>query len=957
MSSLLAPIRMVFHSRFVLMNLLGRTVGWKSQGRDDTETSWREAFRHHGLDSLFASAWGGALYWLNPDYFWWVTPDHRRAHPVGARLRLHEPRAARRSRAALGALPASPRRSTRPPSSATCRRSTRRRSRRCGALPPAERDGFVRAVVDPFVNALHRALLGRRRSLRAEHPRTRAPRSIARSLAEGPQALSPRERRVLLHDPDAVDALHERVWALADRAARRALGPAGRQGGRATRHDLASASRRCCSLAHAAPRARDASSRVWAMGREGEVRARAGARVRARASRRPGARAADPVERRAREAADGLRRRRAARRLPGRQHLDPGARGARRARAARRRDRAPDGVDRRLFPGILDTNVVDGRTWGVPWYVDTRVLFYRATVARPAARRRDLGRLAGARSSACRQARGRTRSAILLPLREWQPPVILALQQRGDAAPRRRPLRRLSRARRARAAFAFYLDLFRRGLARRDAATQVDERLPGLRAPAGSRSTSPGRGTSASSRAAAGRRSHGRWATAPMPAPRRRTVRACRSPAARAWSSSAARRGRTRAWRARRVSRRRRRSRPRFYELTGDLPARRARGARRRSRATHARAAFWTQLQAVRATPKIPEWERIATRDRASRRAGGARRRRRSTRRSPRSIATSTRSSRSGAGCSGEADADEARRASSRRGSSSAPALSLILAVFFVGAGARVVRCSRSPTSTSTRSRDLDRLRVVGLGELRARCSTTRASGSRVRNTAYFVLVGGPLSIAVSLARGAAARRARRALEAVLPHRALPARGDDAGRGRGRVALPLPPARRAPERGCSRAVGVDADRLARRSACGPCPRSSCSRCGRTSASTCSSSWPACRAFPERLYEAARLDGAGAWQQFRHVTLPVLAPTFVFVVVIDDDRLLPALRRAVRDDAGRAGGAHAERRAPHVRGGVPLVEHGHGGGDRVRALRHHSRRDARAAAAATDRERM
>src|SRR5262245_38263860 len=73
-SSVLAPIRMVFHSRYVLLNLLGRTVGWKSQGRDDAETSWREAFRHHAGDSLFASAWGGALYWLNPDFFWWTTP-------------------------------------------------------------------------------------------------------------------------------------------------------------------------------------------------------------------------------------------------------------------------------------------------------------------------------------------------------------------------------------------------------------------------------------------------------------------------------------------------------------------------------------------------------------------------------------------------------------------------------------------------------------------------------------------------------------------------------------------------------------------------------------------------------------------------------------------------------------------------------------------------------------------
>lgn len=37
--------------------------------------------------------------------------------------------------------------------------------------------------------------------------------------------------------------------------------------------------------------------------------------------------------------------------------------------------------------------------------------------------------------------------------------------------------------------------------------------------------------------------------------------------------------------------------------------------------------------------------------------------------------------------------------------------------------------------------------------------------------------------------------------------------------------------------------------------------------------------------PEELYEAARLDGAGAWRQFRHVTLPMLAPTFVFVGIV------------------------------------------------------------------------
>src|SRR5262245_30345446 len=29
------------------------------------------------------------------------------------------------------------------------------------------------------------------------------------------------------------------------------------------------------------------------------------------------------------------------------------------------------------FPGVLDTNVIDGPPWGGPWYVDTRLVFYR----------------------------------------------------------------------------------------------------------------------------------------------------------------------------------------------------------------------------------------------------------------------------------------------------------------------------------------------------------------------------------------------------------------------------------------------------------------------------------------------------------------------------------------------------------------------------------------------------
>ena len=37
--------------------------------------------------------------------------------------------------------------------------------------------------------------------------------------------------------------------------------------------------------------------------------------------------------------------------------------------------------------------------------------------------------------------------------------------------------------------------------------------------------------------------------------------------------------------------------------------------------------------------------------------------------------------------------------------------------------------------------------------------------------------------------------------------------------------------------------------------------------------------------PEQLYEAARIDGAGAWQRMWHVTIPMMSPTIFFASVI------------------------------------------------------------------------
>ncbi|GHO46139.1 carbohydrate ABC transporter permease [Ktedonospora formicarum] len=49
--------------------------------------------------------------------------------------------------------------------------------------------------------------------------------------------------------------------------------------------------------------------------------------------------------------------------------------------------------------------------------------------------------------------------------------------------------------------------------------------------------------------------------------------------------------------------------------------------------------------------------------------------------------------------------------------------------------------------------------------------------------------------------------------------------------------------------------------------------------------------------PKDYYEAAQVDGAGAWTRFRHVTLPLLAPTMLFVVIIGVINSLQAFTQA------------------------------------------------------------
>jgi membrane glycosyltransferase len=74
LSAVLAPIRMLFHTQFVIRALMGRTNGWKSPPRADEATTWSEAIRRHGWHTVLGLAWTAGMVWLNPSVIWWVLP-------------------------------------------------------------------------------------------------------------------------------------------------------------------------------------------------------------------------------------------------------------------------------------------------------------------------------------------------------------------------------------------------------------------------------------------------------------------------------------------------------------------------------------------------------------------------------------------------------------------------------------------------------------------------------------------------------------------------------------------------------------------------------------------------------------------------------------------------------------------------------------------------------------------
>jgi membrane glycosyltransferase len=201
LSTLLAPIRMLFHTRFVVTSIIGWTVRWKSPPREDAETTWREAIRHHGLQTLLGVAWAGGVYWLNPAFVWWLLP-------IAGALIVSIPVSVYTSRVSLGRHLRRAKYFLIPEefSPPTEIRSTRRYWK----LAQPDRD-FIDAVTDPVVNAVACAFGAARREPTEAALRQRGA-LVERALWRGPEDLERSDKMILLNDPVALSQLHFKVW-------------------------------------------------------------------------------------------------------------------------------------------------------------------------------------------------------------------------------------------------------------------------------------------------------------------------------------------------------------------------------------------------------------------------------------------------------------------------------------------------------------------------------------------------------------------------------------------------------------------------------------------------------------------------------------------------------------------------------------------------------------------------
>jgi multiple sugar transport system substrate-binding protein len=260
------------------------------------------------------------------------------------------------------------------------------------------------------------------------------------------------------------------------------------------------------------------------------------------------------------------------------------------------------------FQGFLNASRLQGVLFGIPWYVDTRLFFYRtdlltqAGFAAPPTTWDEWQQMLGAIKAMV----GPARYSVLLPLNEFEQLLVLALQLPSELL---RDNGRYGNFRNAdfRRAFEFYHSMFVREWAPRMTNTQVsnvwDEFGRGFFT---FYMSGPWNIAEFKKRLPANVQDH--WMTAPVPGPDGPGVSSAGGASLVLFRTSKLK---PQAWKLIEylssvdVQRR-------FYQQTGDLPPRISTWESPELVQSPYAHAFRIQLDRVRSPPQVPEWERIA---------------------------------------------------------------------------------------------------------------------------------------------------------------------------------------------------------------------------------------------------------------------------------------------------------------------------------------------------------
>ena len=260
------------------------------------------------------------------------------------------------------------------------------------------------------------------------------------------------------------------------------------------------------------------------------------------------------------------------------------------------------------FPAVLNTVQINGRPMATPWYVDTRLLFYRTDILKQAGYDAVPDDWAEWKRSmqAIKRVVGSDRYAVLLPVNEFEQLLTLGLQG-ADPLLKDQDTRGNFASPSFVAALAFYKSLFDEKLAPLASSTQISNVW-----------TEFGRGyfsyyfsgpwTIGDMKTRLPASLQSSWMTSAMPGPTGPGASAPGGSALAVFKSSDKQEA---AWKWVRYL-----SDPavqaRFNDISGDLPAKQAAWAAPKVAADPYIAAFKGQLSRAKALPKVPEWERIS---------------------------------------------------------------------------------------------------------------------------------------------------------------------------------------------------------------------------------------------------------------------------------------------------------------------------------------------------------